>query len=252
MSSARWCTSRASPGLDDERRAIARPLAHQVVVHTRRGQQARNRRELHVHAAVRQDDDRVALFDRLARPPLQILERARQAGAARLGVEEHRQRHRLEAALVDMAQPRQLVVVDDGRLHLDLAARLGPGLQEIRFGPDRGAHRRHQLFANRVERRVRDLREQLREVVVQQPRLVRQHGERGVGAHRPDRLFAVHRHRREQNLQILLRVPERALPVQHRVVIGQRQERRRLQVFERDHVLVQPVGVRVTRRKVAA
>ena len=151
-----------------------------------------------------------------------------------------------------MAQPRQLLVVHDGRLHLDLVARLGPRLQEIRLGPDRGAHRRHQLLANRVERRVRDLREQLREVVVQQPRPVRQHGQRSVGAHRADRLFAVQRHRREQNLQILLRVSEGALPVQHRVVIGQRQQRRRLQVFERNHVLGEPVGVRVLRRKLAA
>ena len=188
-------------GLDDERRTIARPLAHEMVMHTRRGQQAWNRRELHVHAAVRQNDDRVALFDRLARPPLQILECARQAGAARLGVEEHGQRHRFEAALVDMAQPRQFLVVDDGRLHLDLAARLGSRLQEIRLGPDRGTHRRHQFFANRVERRIRDLREQLREVVVQQPGFVRQHGKRSVGAHRPDRLFPVQRHRREKNLQ---------------------------------------------------
>ena len=219
------------------------------MVHAGGREQARNRRELHVHAAVREDDDRVALFDRLARAPLQILERARQPGAARLGVEEHRQRDRLEAALVDVAQPGQLLVVDDGRLHLDLAAGLGPGLQEVRLGADRRAHRRHQLFANRVERRIGDLREQLREVVVQQPRLVRQHGERRVGAHRSDRLLAVQRHRREQNPQILLRVAERALPVQHRVVIGQRQQRRGLEVLERDHVLGEPLRVRLRRRQ---
>ena len=233
-------------GLDDERRAIARALADEMVVHACGREQARNRRELHVHAAVRQDDDRVALFDRLARAPLQILERARQTGAAGVGVEQHRQRHGLESALADMAQPRELVVVDDGRLHLDLTARLGPRLQQIRLGADRRAHRRHQLFANRVERRVRHLREQLREVVVEQPRLVRQHGERRVRAHRPDRLFAVLRHRRQQNLQILLGVAEGALPIQHRVVIGQRQKRRRLEVFERHHVLA-----RATRRTAA-
>ena len=123
---------------------------------------------------------------------------------------------------------RQLLVVDDGRLDLDLPARLGPRLQQVRLGADRRAHRRDELFADRVERRVRHLREQLREVVVQQPRPVRQHGQRRVGAHRADRLFAVERHRREQNLQVLLRVAERALPVQHGVVVGQRQQRRRL------------------------
>ena len=63
---------------------------------------------------------------------------------------------------------------DDRVLDLNLAARLGLRLQQIALGPDRRAHRRHELFANRVERRVRHLREQLLEIVVEQPRLVRQ------------------------------------------------------------------------------
>jgi hypothetical protein len=53
-------------GLDDERGAIARALAHEVMMDAGGRQQARNRRELHVHAAIGQDDDRVALLDRFA------------------------------------------------------------------------------------------------------------------------------------------------------------------------------------------
>jgi hypothetical protein len=53
----------------------------------------------------------------------------------------------------------------------------------------------------------------------------------------------------EDDLEILLRVAERALPVHHRVVIGQRQERRRLEILERHHVVGKPLGVRLFRRK---
>ena len=66
---------------------------------------------------------------------LEILERARQTGAAGVGVEQHRQRHGLEPALVDVTKPRELLVVDDRRLHADLAARLGAGLQRFASGP---------------------------------------------------------------------------------------------------------------------
>ena len=41
-----WCTSRASPALDDQADARARLLANQVVVHRRRQQQRRDRRAL--------------------------------------------------------------------------------------------------------------------------------------------------------------------------------------------------------------
>ena len=73
---------------------------------------------------------------------------------------------------------------------LDLAARLGTRIEQVALGPDRRLHRRDQLLADRVERRVGDLREHLLEVVVEQPRPIRQRGQRRVGAHRSDRLFA--------------------------------------------------------------
>ena len=70
----------------------------------------------------------------------------------------------------------------------DLVARVGLRIEQIALGADRRRERRHQLLADRVERRVRDLREELREVVEQQPRAVGEHRDRRVGAHRADRL----------------------------------------------------------------
>ena len=99
--------------------------------------------------------------------------------------------------LVHVAQLRQLVVVENGGFDLDLPARFGHRLQQVALGSDGATHRRDQLFANGVERRIGDLREELLEIVVEQPRAVRQHGERRVGAHRPDGFLAAERHRRE-------------------------------------------------------
>ena len=88
--------------------------------------------------------------------------------------------------------------------------------QQVRPRPDHRDQRHHQLLADRIDRRVGDLREILLEVVVQQLRLVRQHGERRVGAHRADRIVAFQRHRLEEELNVLLRVAERLLLVQQR------------------------------------
>ena len=69
---------------DDQRAARPRALADQVMVHAGRGEQARDRRAVAIGVAVRQDQDRVAGVDRVARAPLQIA-RARARGPGRPG-----------------------------------------------------------------------------------------------------------------------------------------------------------------------
>ena len=150
-----------------------------------------------------------------------------------------------------MAQPRELDVVDDRILDLDLPARFRPRLEQVPFGAHRRPHRGHQLLADRVERRVGDLGEGLLEIVVEQMRAIGEHGHRAVGAHRADRLLAVDRHRREQQPQILVGVPEHALPLDHRLGARARQIRRRRQIVDVDEVLAQPVRVRLRRRQLA-
>ena len=200
-------------GFEHEAAARARALPHEMMVHAGRRQQARNRRALAIGAAVREDEDRVARFHGGAGLPLQLVHRVLEARAALPRVEQHRERDRLEPRLVHVAQLRQLRVVDDRVLDADLAARLRPRIEQVALRPDGRPHRRHQLLADGVERRIGDLREALAEVVVQQARAVRQHRERRVGAHRADGFFAVGRHGREQQPQIFLRVAERLLPL---------------------------------------
>ncbi len=121
--------------------------------------------------------------------------------------------------------------------------------EQVALRPDRGADRHHDVLADRVDRRVRDLREELLEVGEQRRRLVRQHGERDVVAHRADRLLALGRHRREQDAQVLLRVAERELAGAQRLA---RHARLALgQVLEPHDALVVPGAVRAAGGDVA-
>ena len=103
-------------------------------------------------------------------------------------------------------------------------------VEQVRPRPDERDQAHDQLLADRIDRRVRHLREVLLEVGVQQLGLVRQHRDGRVVAHRADRLLARVRHRRHQELQALLRVAERLLQIEQRHVgllarhlLGQRQ-----------------------------
>ena len=113
--------------------------------------------------------------------------------------------------VVDVHELGQVLLADHRERQHDLAARGRAGVEQVLLGAGVGAERGDQLLADRVQRRVGDLREQLGEVVEDQPRLVREHGDRGVGAHRADRLGAGPGHRREDDAQLLFGVAEGAL-----------------------------------------
>ena len=83
--------------------------------------------------------------------------------------------------------------------------------QQVDLGAERGRERHHDRLADRVDRRVGDLREQLLEVGEQRRLAIGQDRERGVVAHRGGRLLAVGRHRGDHHPQVLLRVAERQL-----------------------------------------
>ena len=232
-------------GLDDQRAARSSTTSNEVMVDARRGQQARNRRELLAHAAIRQDQDRVARVDGVRRLRIQLVERSLQTGRAISGAEQHRERHRAESLQPDVPQLGQLAIVDDRVADADLPAALGLRTEQVALRTDRRLHRRDQLFADRVERRIRHLREELLEVVVQQPGFVGQDRQRCVGTHRTNRLFAGASHRLEQLLDVLARVAERLLATQHGLVIRLGQVRRGRYGLDRNQVLLQPLGVGV-------
>ena len=79
-------------------------------------------------------------------------------------------------------------------------------IQDILQVPEPRLQAHHPEFAQRVDRRVRDLREILPEVMAQRPIHLGQNSRRGIIAHRRQRLFPVFSHRRKDLLKFLNRV----------------------------------------------
>ena len=235
--------------LQDQTGLDARALAHQVVVDPGGREQGRDRGQVLVHPAIGEDEVGATLGDGTARLFTNRGERALQSFPA-LG-------HRIEDGDGAGAKPRQghvadagqLFVVQDGALELQETTALRSRIEEITLGPDGGLDLGDQLLADPVERRVRHLGEELLEVVVQEPRTVREHRQRGVGAHRADRLLAVPGHGAHDEAQVLVGVAEELLAPEDGSVIGLGhvgwvRERR-----DRHDVLVQPLAIRVLHRE---
>ena len=147
------------------------------------------------------------------------------------------------AVPVDVLDLGELVVVDDREAEHHLTAVRGRRGEQVLVRADRDAEAGDELLADRVQRRVGDLGEELAEVVEQQPRPGREDRDRGVGAHRADRLGAGPGHRGQQQPQLLLGVAEGLLApgdagvgVDHVLALGQ--------VGEVQLAGVQPVVVR--------
>ncbi len=138
--------------------------------------------------------------------------------------ESHVQDVRFEAAPVELAQDRHLVVVENGALEQELHRRLGPSLEQVGLGAEAGAKAHHDVLAHGVDGRVGDLREALLEVAEERRRLLGEHREREVVAHRAGRLLGVARHRREQDAEVFLGEAERQLASSQ--LVGLRRRRR--------------------------
>jgi hypothetical protein len=104
------------------------------------------------------------------------------------------------------------------------------------------------LLADRVDRRVGHLGEELLEIIVEQARLVGEHRERGVVAHGADGLDAVLGHRGDDDALVLKGVAEGELALEERGVIGRLDGRRLGEVAEVDEVLLDPLLVRLGAR----
>ena len=150
--------------------------------------------------------------------------------------------------LADLADALQILVGQDRLIHLEpLLLRGAFEVENVRARADERHEAHDELFADRVDRRVRHLREVLLEVGVQQLRLRRQRRDRRVGAHRADGFLAALGHRRHQELQALLRVAERLLQIEQPDVrlLRRRAALRQRQVGNEDLRALQPRLIRV-------
>ncbi len=249
-------------GLHHKAGAGAQAAADQVMVHRRGRQQRRHRNARGRHRPIRQDQDVVAVQHRVRRLGADAIDGARHPRgtfAGRPGDIDRARPERIAHQRGDRAHLRQIGVGQDRLRHLQPVMRSRVMSEQIRPRPDHRDQRHHQRLADRIDRRIGDLGEVLLEVVVQQLRLARQHGERRVGAHRADRIVAVLRHRLEEELNVLLRVAERLLLVQQRGLVVRprrrhlRHRRRRLRRFRQLLELhlrrLQPLGIRMLARQ---
>ena len=221
-------------------------------------QQTRDRRAFFIHAPVGQNQDAIAAVGRLLRLLAKFVERFLEPLSARRRVEQHRQRLRPEpnpprspfsvavfdrTRLADAAQSLEFPVGQQRQLDPQHVRVLGRFIQQIPLRADVSNRRHHQLFADRVDRRIGDLREKLLEIVEQELGTIRQAGQRNIDAHRADRLLAHCRHRGHQDSLVFHRVAEDALALEQRVEVGAVNLFGLGQIIGMDQLLVEPLAI---------
>src|SRR6266849_9070847 len=105
---------------------------------------------------------------------------------------------------------------------LEHVAILGIFRENVALASDIADERHHDLFANRVNGRIRDLREELLEIVEQRLWPVRETSERRIRPHGTNRLLALRSHRAEDHPQVLIAVTKRTLPAKQGFTIPMR------------------------------
>ena len=196
----------------------AQTFAHQVLVDGRQREQRGNGDLRGADRTVADDQDVLAALDRV--------HRARRTATPAWLPHPRGPRRRVgdvqrvaaELALrdrVDVAQLGHVGEVQHRLAHFQPHRRVDlVDVEQVGLGADEGHQRHHDRLADRVDRRVGHLREQLLEVVVERLVLVGEHGQRAVVAHGADALFAVGGHGAHQELDVFLRVAKGLLAVQ--------------------------------------
>ena len=115
---------------------------------------------------------------------------------------------------------------------------------------DHRNERHDQFLADWINRRVGHLRKILFEIIVEQARFGRQHGNRRVGPHRAERVLAVPRHRFEEFGDILLIVTKRLLPVEKQAGIVRGDGLKRLRFWQVSELILRGFQPFLIRRSV--
>ena len=161
--------------LQDETDRSTQALADEMMVNRGGREQRGNRNAVGTDHAVGEDDDVVAAMDRRLRPLAQALQRFLHAGRPTLDGVGDVERLGVEGILemADAADLLEILVGQDRLPHLEpLASRIAFEVEEIRPRPDERDEAHDELLADRIDRRVRHLREVLLEIGVEQLRLV--------------------------------------------------------------------------------
>ena len=246
-------------GLDHEPGLHAQALADQMMMDGGDREQRRNGNALGRNRAVGQDQDVVVGEHRVGGfaadavdgffQPLGAFGRGPGA-VERRGAEGAVQQFRNRADLFEIRIGQHGL----GDFQPLVRARVAP--EQIRPRPDDRDERGHQLLADGIERRVGHLREVLVEIIVEQLRPLREHGDRLVGAHRADGIVPILRHRFEEELDVFLRVAEGLLAIEQRRGLVRRRDQRRFgqigQLMQLELRVLQPFLVGLGFRRACA
>ena len=164
--------------------------ADQVVVYAAHGKQRR-----HGHLArsgtIAQHHDVHAVADRSLNVLGKLLERSLQCALAGIAAVDGTEATGLKAHAVDSADTLELLLVEQRALQAhQLAGRTGV-LEQVAVVAQVERGRGDHVLAQGIDRRIRDLGEQLIEVVKERARLLGQAGQRRVDAHRGERGLAL-------------------------------------------------------------
>ena len=231
-------------GLDNEARPHAQAFPDQEVVQAGHREQGGDRRQFPVNAPVAEDQDVDVLgFDQPPRLLVEVLQRAGQALLAPGCPEQDGQHRGLEARHLEPPHAGELLVGQHRPWQLQPAAVGGLGLEQVALGTEPHLRGRDQLFADAVDGWIRDLGEELLEIIEQQLRPAGEGRERCVVAHRAYGLDAIPPHGRQDDALVLEGVAEGQLPLEQGVVVRRRHFPCRGQLFQHEQMLVQPLPV---------
>ena len=199
-------------GFGDQRNLCSRFFPDQQIVYRGQRQQARDWSVIFIHAAIGKNQQRISRLHRQRSSLAQLIQRAlqplrllsRETARAAWSRADRRSKPGAASPGRDSSQHRMR--------QLQHVAIFGRFFENVALAADIADQRHHHLFANGIDRRIRDLREELLEVIEQRLRPVGKARQRRIRAHRPNRLFALRRHRRENHPQIFIGISEGPLP----------------------------------------
>ena len=234
-------------GFNNQAHRGTQTFADQVMMHSRRAEQGRDRNTIRAHHAVRQDDDIIAtMYSRLS-AVTQTLQRIHHAGGTLFHRISHIQCFGVESILdmADIADLLQITIGQNWLTHFQpFAAGVALQIKQVRARADKGHKAHHQLFTDRIDRRIGDLRKVLLEIGIEQLGLVREYRNRRVCAHRADSFLTRDCHGSKQNLQVFLTIAKGLLTVEQGHIGAGRARGDRLEVFQYDLGALQPLAIR--------
>ena len=205
------------PCLGDEAGAHTQPAADQFVVHSRHGQQHRDRHPAGINAPVAESDDgRVARC--LGRCVKELPQRRGQPTRTRVRGKARRKHPHREWPLG--LQPAHVVGQQDRTGQLQQMRMRRRVLQKRRPRSQVHGQGHHGAFPEGIDGWIRDLGEPLLEILVEESRPSREHSRGDVVPHGEDRVFPFLHHRAEDAFHILQRVSEGALVRRRGVTTG--------------------------------